>query len=74
MDIRDIANMNMDIGILRGIAMKEDDSCTFDMITGALDDLEEIAGRMLDEVEGRMQKEPEEEMILDLKRMVDDGE
>lgn len=51
MDIRQLCNMYMDIGVLRGVALKAEESDVFDMITGALDDLEEIADNLLNREE-----------------------
>lgn len=53
MDIRELTSMSMDIGILRGLAMKAEESDVFDMITAALDDLEEIMQGELDRIAGK---------------------
>lgn len=53
MDIRELTSMSMDIGILRGLAMKAEESDVFDMITAALDDLEKIMQGELDRIGGK---------------------
>lgn len=53
MDIRELTSMSMAIGILRGLAMKAEESDVFDMITAALDDLEEIMQGKLDRMTER---------------------
>ena len=53
MDIRELTSMSMDIGTLRGLAMKAEESDVFDMITASLDDLEEIMQGELDRIAGK---------------------
>lgn len=53
MGIRELTSMSMDIGILRGIALKTNESDVLDLITTCLDDLEQIMQGELDRMTER---------------------